>query len=367
MLLRGRLDAGPRVGHPWAMTKHPFIVAALLAALLGGFAGCGTNRAHHKAALLPEQPRQAVQIFGPQGERVPWAVMLETLSGADVIVIGESHGHPLGLAAAASLWEDLLADHPEAALLMEFFERDTQVALDDYLTDITDEEAFRKAANRTEGNYPPGHAQMVEAAKEAGVPVIAANAPRRYVRKTTPEGYETLTSLGAEQRRLFTVPDALLEGRYRDDFFKVMGAAGHGDDDQNAEEGEQSTEEDEQSTEEGEQSTEGESDKGGEDESISTEKLERVQKFYYSMQMWDDTMADSVVRAVEEGYTPAVLVVGRFHSDFEGGTIQFIKQKHPGLAIRTLSMITSGEADIAEDDIGAGDFVLYVGEMPSVE
>ncbi|VAX36168.1 hypothetical protein MNBD_PLANCTO03-2447, partial [hydrothermal vent metagenome] len=313
----------------------------------------GTNRAHHKAALLPEQPRQAVQIFGPSGERVPWAVMLETVSGADVIVIGESHGHPLGLAAAASLWEDLLADHPDAALLMEFFERDTQVALDDYLTDITDEEAFRKAASRTKGNYPPGHAQMVEAAKEAGIPVIAANAPRRYVRKTTPEGYENLTSLGAEQQRLFTVPDALIEGRYRDDFFKVMGAAGHGADDQN--------------TEDSEQSTEGESEKNGEDETISTEKLEKVQKFYYSMQMWDDTMADSVVRAIEDGYTPAVLVVGRFHSDFEGGTIQFIKQRHPGLDIRTLSMITSGKSDIAEDDIGAGDFVLYIGEMPSEE
>ena len=338
------------------MTKHPFIVAALLAALLGSFTGCGTNRAHHKAALLPEKPRQAVQIFGPNGERVPWAVMLETVSDADVIVIGESHGHPLGLAAAASLWEDLLADHPDAALLMEFFERDSQVALDDYLTGITEEEAFRKAANRTEGNYPPGHAQMVEAAKDAGVPVIAANAPRRYVRKTTPEGYENLTSLGAEQQRLFVVPETIIEGEYRDAFFEVMGAAGHGDETQETKDAEDS-----------EQSANGESEKNGEDKTISTENLERVQKFYYSMQMWDATMADSVVRAAEAGYTPAVLVVGRFHSDFEGGTVQFIKQQLPGVTVRTLSVVTSDEDDIAEDDIGAGDFVLYVGGMPSEE
>ncbi len=314
------------------MTKHPIIVVAALACLLTGLTGCGKNRAHDRVEVLPDQPRQAVQIFGPQGERVPWAVMLETVSSADVIVIGESHGHPLGLAAAASLWEDLLADHPDAALLLEFFERDTQVALDDYLSDITDEEAFRKASNRTSGNYPLGHATMVEAAKEAGRPVLAANAPRRYVQKTTADSFDTLTALGAEQRRLFVVPEQLIEGDYRDSFFELMGGNSHGE----------------------------EGEGGGMPEGM-------VEKFYRSMQIWDATMADSVVRAVEEGYKPAVLVVGRFHSDNNGGTIQFIKQQHPEFTIRTLSVVTSDEADIAEDDIGGGDFVLYVGGMPDDE
>ncbi len=334
------------------MTHRPLIVAATLAAILSGFTGCSRHLARDAVEVMPERPRETVQIFGQQGERVPWAVMLETVSTADVIVIGESHGHPLGLAAAASLWDDLLADHPDAALLMEFFERDTQVALDDYLADITDDEAFRKASNRTAGNYPLGHSTMVEAAKAAGVPVFAANAPRRYVRETTADSFGTLAALGAEQQRLFIVPDQLLEGDYRDTFFELMGSNTHGEEDEGESEGEGEGE--------GKGEDEGKSEGGGMPE-------ERIEKFYRSMMMWDATMADSVVRAVESGHNPAVLVVGRFHSDFDGGTIQFIKQRHPGLTIRTLSIVTSDEADIAEDDIGGADFVLYVGEMPSDE
>lgn len=314
------------------MTTRPLIVTATLAAILTGFTGCSRHLARESVEVMPERPRETVQIFGRQGERVPWAVMLETVSTADVIVIGESHGHPLGLAAAASLWDDLLADHPDAALLMEFFERDTQVALDDYLSDITDDEAFRKAARRTPGNYPLGHSAMVDAAKAAGVPVFAANAPRRYVRKTTADNFDTLTALGPEQRRLFTVPGQLIEGKYRDDFFEIMGGMSHGE----------------------------ESEGSGMPEGM-------VEKFYRSQQVWDATMADSVVRAIEAGHRPAILVVGRFHSDNDGGTVQFIRQGHPGLTIRTLSMVTSDEADIDEEDIGGADFVLYVGEMPSDE
>lgn len=314
------------------MLKQLLVVGTALAAILGGLSGCAPGRARHGVALVPERPREAVRIFGRQGERVPWAAMLETVSQADVVVIGETHGHPLGLAAAASLWDDLLAEHPDAALLMEFFERDQQVALDDYLSGITDGAAFREAAKRTSGNYPPEHARMVEASKAAGRPVIGANAPRRYIRRTTSEGYENLAALGAEQHRLFAVPDQLVEGRYRDDFFELMSGADHGA-----------------------------SGEGG------TMPPEMVEKIYRSQQMWDATMADSVVRAVEAGYRPAMLVVGRFHADFDGGTVQFIRRRAPGAIVRTLSMVGSDETEIAEDDLGRADFVLYIGKGPDDE
>ncbi|MFG0260198.1 MAG: ChaN family lipoprotein, partial [Phycisphaerales bacterium JB041] len=151
-----------------------------------------------------------------------WNDMLAGLGDAEIIVIGETHGHPLGLSAAAALWDDVLETRPQAALAMEFFERDHQVALDDYLAGVTDEEAFLDAAGRSPGNYPDGHRRMVEAAREAGRPVIAANAPRRYVRMTTPSGYERLATLSDAQRRMFETPSQLVEGRYRDEFFGLM-------------------------------------------------------------------------------------------------------------------------------------------------
>lgn len=311
------------------MIKHCLSVVLGLALVLPGLTGCGVAAKRRSVEVAPMQPREMVSVFGPQGERVAWGVLLETARQADVVVIGEMHGHPLGLAAGASLWDDLLAVEPGSALLLEFFERDHQVALDDYLAGITDEAGFREAARRTAGNYPTGHSQMVEASKAWGRPVYAANAPRRYVRKTSPEGYETLEALGSEQKRLFVVPDALIEGKYRDEFFDLMGGSGHG------EEGE------------GGSMPEG-----------------MVEKMYRSQQLWDSTMADSVVRALGEGNRPAVLVVGRFHSDFDGGTVQYVERRRPGVSVCTISMVASDDATLAEEDLGRADFVVHVGPAP---
>ena len=277
---------------------------------------------------MPERPRQAVRIFDRDGNPTSWEIMRGEVTQADVIVIGESHGHPLGLEAAACLWDDLLASEPNAALLMEFFERDEQVAIDDYLSGVTEkEEDFRKASGRTGGNYPEGHRRMVEAAKAAGRPVIAANAPRRYIRRAKADGYADVTGLGAEQRRLFAVPDPLVEGAYREKFIETMSVGGHGSDEHGM-------------------------------------PQEMIDKMYHSQQMWDATMADSIIKAVRDGNRPVVLVVGRFHSDFDGGTIQLTRRAEAGLNIRTLSMVASDAEAIEEDDVGRADYVLYVGEVP---
>ncbi|MFG0242324.1 MAG: ChaN family lipoprotein [Phycisphaerales bacterium JB054] len=288
-------------------------------------AGCSGPEKRAETASGPAvehlQPRTAVRVFDRQGEVSTWNEMLSGLADADIIVIGETHGHPLGLSAAAALWDDLLKTRPQAALAMEFFERDQQVALDDYLAGITDEEAFREAARRSQGNYPEGHRQMVEAAREAGRPVIAANAPRRYVRMTTPQGYERLTGLSDAQRRMFEPPAQLVEGRYRDEFFGLMSGGGHGE-----------------SMPEG-----------------------MVEKMYFSQQLWDSTMAASVVNATLRGSRPVVLVVGRFHADFDGATVEFIQNSRPDLTVRTVSVVDEASGTIAEEDVGRADYVFYVG------
>ncbi|MBK7406437.1 MAG: ChaN family lipoprotein [Phycisphaerales bacterium] len=309
------------------MLKVPMLFCLVLGLGLSALSGCAASTPTRRAAVsLPDRPRQAVRIFDHEGNPTDWESMLAGVSGADVIVIGETHSHPLGLEAAACLWDDLLAQRSAPALLLEFFERDQQVALDDYLTGVTDEAAFRKAAGRNDGNYPPGHRRMVEAAKAAGRPVIAANAPRRYVRKTKADGYDDLLKLGPEQRRLFVVPDSLLSGRYRDDFFKLMSGSDHG--------------------------------MGGEGGEMPPEMIE---KMYRSQQMWDATMADSIDRASLLGNRPAVLVVGRFHADQDGGTIQLLQRARPDLTVRSLSMVASDAQEIAEEDRGRADYVLYVG------
>jgi uncharacterized iron-regulated protein len=298
------------------------LAASSLTLVLGG---CSSTQTRTEA--LPAEVRTAVTIFDKQGNETDWDTMLSAALNADVVVIGESHGHPLGLAAAATLFDDIIASGADTALLLEFIERDQQLAIDDYLAGVTSDKAFRKASRRTDGNYPPGHARMVEAAKAARRPVYAANAPRRYVRMTTKDGYEKLRALNPRQQALFTVPEPMLEGDYKENFFGLMGGMSHGT-----------------------------------PETENGIPPEMIEKMYRSQQMWDATMADSVVTAARSGNRPAVLVVGRFHSDNTGGTVQLINRYAPGLKVVTLSMVTTDDATIDDDEIGQADFVLHVGE-----
>ncbi len=315
------------------MNFKNFVSMTILALCTLALVGCrstDTRDSHDTALALPDDVRSVVRIFDRDGQSVDWSSMRASLVQADIIVIGETHGQAIGLEAAACIFDDVLADRSEKttpALLLEFFERDAQLAIEDYLAGVTDEAAFRKASRRTAGNYPPGHARMLEAAKAAGAPVYAANAPRRYVRMTTGDGYEKLRALAPIQQSLFETPDPVIEGKYRDDFFGLMGGMSHGTPE----------------TEHG----------------IPAAMIE---KMYYSQQIWDATMADSVALAVGRGNRPAVLVIGRFHSDFDGGTVQLINRYAPSRSVVTLSMIASNEATIANEDLGRADFVVYTSE-----
>jgi uncharacterized iron-regulated protein len=286
---------------------------------------------------LNPDPR-GINVFRGDGSLVSWQEMVAAATQADAVLIGENHGHALGLASAAALWEDVLkatkagSSGTKPALAMEFFERDEQDALDDYLAGITDEAAFKKASGRTDGNYPQGHRDMVERAREAGVPVIAANAPRRYVRLARLDGFDRLSRLTNEQRRLFRIPDELPTGPYRDRFNEVMTPA----------------------------PKEGiaESDSHGGQPAADYSRLDPI---FRSQSVWDWTMAESVNNALAEGFHPVVLVVGRFHVDLAGGTTLAMQKLRPGVKTVTVSFVDAYAWSMPDEDKGRGDFVVYVG------
>jgi uncharacterized iron-regulated protein len=277
----------------------------------------------------PEQndPR-AVRIFRGGGEAASWADLVEAASSADVVVLGENHGHPIGLAAAAALFDDVLARAPYATLSLEFFERDEQSRLDDYLAGIADAETLERRTGRKPGNFPAGHRAMVEAAKRAGRPVHASNAPWAYATLARKEGYERLARLTPEQRRLFAIPIVLFGGRYRADFDALM--------------------------------TTGDVADGSELE-LDAEQRERLDHTFRAQSLWDWTMADSIDRGLANGEHPVVHVVGRFHSDFRGGLIQALDRLHPGPRVVVVSFVDAWSDTLAEADRDRGDFVIYVG------
>src|SRR5690606_10751866 len=146
---------------------------------------------------------------------------------ADVVIIGEEHDNTRAQSLAADLWEQVLARNPtppvNPALALEFFERDQQLVLDDYLAGvISTARACERDAARSEGNYPPGHKRMLEAAKAAGRPVIAANVPRRYASYAREAGFDALRQLSDDRRAMFTIPEPPALEEYRRRFAAVM-------------------------------------------------------------------------------------------------------------------------------------------------
>ncbi|MBO6513660.1 MAG: ChaN family lipoprotein [Phycisphaerales bacterium] len=203
---------------------------------------------------------------------VTFEQMIDDLRDAEVILVGEMHGHEPSLDFIATTFDRLIQENPSLALSMEFYERDQQIPLDDYVRGIIDYEQFVKLARRNDGNNPIGHLRMVELCKQHNRPVIAANAPRRYTSIARKEGFEGYRKLNDRQMRLVEVPKGLPSGSYAERFRDAMsGMAAH----------------------------------GGE---------EMINGFLRSQTVWDQTMAVSVADLHARG-SSVFHVVGHFHVD----------------------------------------------------
>lgn len=290
--------------------------------------GCSssTQRDDDSVMTAPAVDGRSVTIRHGDGSGIAnWDSVVADMASAKAVLIGEMHGHELGLAVGADLFEDILDANPLAILSMEFYERDEQVALDDYLAGITDREQFIEASARTASNNPPAHERMVLTAKNAGRPVIAANSPRRYTKLARTDGYEALRALTDRQRVLFDIPPFLRTGSaYHDRFYDTMGGmASH----------------------------------GGE---------EMMRGFFRSQALWDRTMATSIAHAGLRG-RPVVHVVGYFHIQFAkepggSGLVDDLRSMYEhDEKIVTIIMLDRADQSIVDEDLNIADYVVYVG------
>lgn len=333
----------PRTAHPPAPCRRPsaapgrrLAAAALLLTpihLIGCAATAPVDEPPAGPRLLSADVARAAPIIRGDGTPATWSDLLDAAAAAEAVLLGEQHGHELGLSVAAALWRDLLARSPRAALALEFIERDEQSRLDDFLAGLTDESVFIRRTGRTSsgaqgGNYPAAHRDMVLAAREAGRPVFAANAPRAYVRLARRQGLDALDRLTPEQRRLVRRPDLLPTGRYREAFFRLMGLD------------------------------------AASPEAPDPARRAEVEGLFIAQSVWDWTMADTLATALAAGHAPVVLVVGQFHSDHDGGLPQALRHIRPETRMLTVSFQPDAPANDptgSSPHIGRADFVVLTG------
>jgi uncharacterized iron-regulated protein len=102
----------------------------------------------------------------------------EDLMGYNVIFFGEEHGSRIDHEAELTVLTELAKRDPKLVLALEMFERDVQDTLDAYLGGTISEDVFLDRS-RPWPNYREDYRPLVESAKARGIPVIAANVPRR--------------------------------------------------------------------------------------------------------------------------------------------------------------------------------------------
>jgi uncharacterized iron-regulated protein len=252
--------------------------------------------------------------------------VVDSLVDVQVVVLGEEHDDLLAHRFQVELVEALHEKRPELTLALEMVERDHQEALDQYLTGSIDVRTFVdevRSEERGQKTFERHSLPLINLAKRLGIKVIAANAPRTYVRAARIEGYEYLESLPEETRRLYDMPAQLDAGPYRRRVEQLMQSNG-----------------------------------------VVLEQ-EQVDAFMRAQEMWDQTMARSVIEALNTGGEPVVLVVGRFHGDFGGGTINRILADAPETKVRYLVTIGSAPGRLRLDDADRADHILYTGKPGS--
>lgn len=216
--------------------------------------------------------------------------LIDDLAGYDVVFLGEKHDSAAGHAMQRRLLERLHAKRSDVVLAMEMFERDVQPVVDDYLSGKIDEAAFL-AASRPWGDYSTDYRPLVEFAKQHGLRVIAANAPRSEARRVVGEGLA----------RVVGSPNVAAEASAPKDQYYELFVAEMGD-----------------------------------HQGVSPEMMSR---FYEAQCLKDDTMAESIVRQFDGGARPLVIhVVGSFHVDRHLGTVARVRQRRPDLRLAVFTM-----------------------------
>lgn len=250
---------------------------------------------------------------------------MATLSERQVVLLGEQHDDP---ATHELELETLMALHRMArpvVLSLEMFETDVQAALDAYLAGKTTEAEFM-ASTRPWKNYRTDYRPLIEYAKARGIPVVAANVPRRLASRVAKEGIAALRNLPEADRAWVALPDSCPEGRPWERF-KATALEHPG---------------------------------------VSPESAWRM---YEAQCLKDATMARSIA-AVLSGRSAETVVLhvnGSFHSDFGEGVPAMLRRQIPGVRLGLLTVRPTDSVPVAlpVDLSGAADFTAFVKAPPS--
>lgn len=245
----------------------------------------------------------------------------------EVVFLGEMHDDAVGHAVQAEIFRRIVqrfGSSREIALSLEMFERDVQIVVDEYLSGLISERHFL-LSSRPWGNYKWDYRPLVELAKEKRLPVIAANAPRRYINMVSRNGRTSLNGLSKDAKRwMAPLPYSEPSERYAAKFKALMGP--------------------------------------------SPEAQMGLGNILSSQALWDATMAHSIYGFLKSKKRPLVVhLVGAFHTESRLGTVEYLLEyrKKTKAAVVTARYEDEFTMFVPEKHRGIGDFVILTdGKQP---
>ncbi len=313
------------------------LLAGLLATFLIGAVG-------HTAQAMPSSAYADTtdyRVYTATGEPASLDAIEAAFDTVEVVLLGEIHGHAPIHALQDSLWQRLLTHERPATLSLEMFERDVQPVLDEYLAGLIPEDHFLQAS-RPWPSYERDYHALVDSARTHNAPVLAANAPRRYVNRVAREGRAALDDLPASALHwLPPLPYPEASEAYRERFLAQMHGGAH-------------------------PTNHAPSDTTDTDETASPHEYDSGMAHLLDAQMlWDATMAYTIAEHLL--HTPEAVVMhltGRFHIAERTGTPETLAHYRPGTPQLVVYFDAVADPSTFDDDAhtGQGDFVVLTAE-----
>ncbi|MER3631067.1 MAG: hypothetical protein C4325_01900 [Blastocatellia bacterium] len=270
--------------------------------------------------LLKIRLRDDGAVFGGDGARADLDAIVSRMAEADVIFLGELHDDSVGHQIEYEIFRRLVEKYNggrKVVLSMEMFERDVQIVLDEYLGGMITESHFL-LSSRAWGNYKTDYRPLVELAKERSIPVVAANAPRRYVNMVSRNGRQVLDRLSPRAKEwLPPLPYRPASEAYAAKFRALMGE--------------------------------------------SRESKMGLGNILDSQALWDATMAHSIARVLENEKNPLVVHLnGGFHTESRLGTVEQLLGYRPQARIVVVTIRSENDFRTFDPQRhkGIGDFVI---------
>ncbi len=286
------------------------------------------------------------RVYRADGTPASFDDVAAALAEADVVFVGEEHNDPVAHHLQARLLEAAFQEYGAVrpvALSLEMFQRDVQGILDEYLAGLITEKHF-KADSRPWQNYQADYRPLVEYARTHRLPVVAANAPRRYVNRVTRLGPTALADLSDRARTFLPpLPYAPASEAYRAKWDRLMAESM------------------------AEMPSRHDTSRVAPSAPADTTAMMHGGALHLlaSQSLWDAAMAFSIAEHLLR--TPGALVlhmVGGFHVERHTGIPEHLLRYRPGT--RILVVAVRPAASLAPFDVGRfeglGDFVILTDE-----